>query len=437
MDNMIFALILFLITYILLLVFSKQRAYIAFGSATIFIVTKMMTINKIFTPEWMPNWNVLMMILGTMGVVALFIESNMPALLADYIIDKMPDIKWATIALSLFAGIISAFVDNVATVLMVAPVAVNIAKKLKISPVNMVIAIAISSNLQGAATLVGDTTSILLGAEANMNFAEFFVFQGKPSLFWVCQAGAITSALIMLFLFRKDKEKIHLKDRNKVTDYVPTILLLGTIILLIIASFLPFSDDIRNSVPINGIICIALFLIGLVRKLIKSEKLNLIIKELDFFTLILLFSLFIIIGGVEEAGIISEISKFIQNISGGNIFVIFTIMTFISVLLSAVIDNIPYVMTMLPVATAIASSLGVEPYVLYFGLVVGATLGGNITPIGASANIAGLGILRKEGHEVSVANFMRISVPFTIAAVLTGYILVWIIFRPSNLPFFG
>jgi Na+/H+ antiporter NhaD/arsenite permease-like protein len=180
-----------------------------------------------------------------------------------------------------------------------------------------------------------------------------------------------------------------------------------------------------------------LFAAGLIRNLFKGVKINKIILELDFFTLLLLFSLFVIIGGIEEVGIINEISVVIQNISGGNIFIIFTILTWISVALSAVIDNIPYVMTMLPVATAIAASLGVEPYVLYFGLVVGATLGGNITPIGASANIAGLGILRKEGYEVGVGKFMSISVPFTIAAVITGYILVWLIFKPAGLPFFG
>ena len=114
------------------------------------------------------------MIAGTMGIVSLFIESKMPALLADLIIEKMPNVKWAIVALALFAGIISAFVDNVATVLMVAPVAITISKKLKISPVNSIIAIAISSNLQGAATLVGDTTSILLGGHAGMNFLDFF-----------------------------------------------------------------------------------------------------------------------------------------------------------------------------------------------------------------------------------------------------------------------
>jgi len=106
-------------------------------------------------------------------------------------------------------------------------------------------------------------------------------------------------------------------------------------------------------------------------------------------------------------------------------------------MLSAVIDNIPYVMTMLPVVTMIAHSMGIAPYVLYFGLVVGATLGGNLTPIGASANIAGIGILRKEGHEVSVGTFMHISVPFTLSAVISGYIMTWLIFKPAGIPFFG
>ena len=115
---MIFALVLFLSTYVLLLLLPKYRAYIALATAAIFVVAGITTVGTIFTLDWIPNWNVLLMILGTMGVVSLFIESKMPALLADVIIDKMPNVLWATVALSLFAGLISAFVDNVATVLM-------------------------------------------------------------------------------------------------------------------------------------------------------------------------------------------------------------------------------------------------------------------------------------------------------------------------------
>lgn len=165
---------LFVATYILLLVFPKIRAYVALTSAALFVILGILPIGKVFGAV---DWNVILMIAGTMGIVALFIESKMPALLADLILAKIPNVKWAIISLSLFAGIISAFIDNVATVLIVAPVALTIAKKLNISPVPSIIAISISSNLQGAATLVGDTTSILLGGHAGMDFLDFFVYR--------------------------------------------------------------------------------------------------------------------------------------------------------------------------------------------------------------------------------------------------------------------
>jgi len=144
MDRtMLPALILFAATYVLMLVFSKYRPYIALGSALIFIVTGMLPLNEII-----PNidLNVLLMIAGTMGLVALFIESRMPELLADLVMEKVPNVQWAAVALALFAGVISAFVDNVATVLMVAPVALEICKKLKTNPVPFIIGIAVSSN---------------------------------------------------------------------------------------------------------------------------------------------------------------------------------------------------------------------------------------------------------------------------------------------------
>jgi len=419
---MTLAIILFAVTYVLLLVFPKYRAYIALVSAGIFVVSGILPIQNVFGAV---DWNVIMMIAGTMGIVALFIESQMPALLADMIIEKTPNVRWAIVALALFAGLISAFVDNVATVLMVAPVAVTIAKKLKISPVNSIIAIAISSNLQGAATLVGDTTSILLGGEAKMDFIDFFVYKGKPGLFFVVQIGAILSAIVLLVLFRKEKAAIATQERAVVTDYFPSILLLGTIVLLIMISFFPNKPDISN-----GLVCMSLLVIGVVRDLIKNRSVKVIsktFKEIDYFTLLLLAGLFIVIAGITEAGVVTKISEVFVSISGGNLFVIFSLLVWASVILSAFIDNIPYVATMLPVVTGIAIKMGIDPTLLYFGLIVGATLGGNLTPIGASANIAGLGILRKEGYEVKPLQFMKISVPFTIVAVLSGYLLVWFI----------
>ena len=425
---MTLAIVLFAITYVALLFFSKYRAYIALASAAIFVISGILPLGEVLGAV---DWNVIMMIAGTMGIVSLFIESNMPALLADLIIEKMPNVKWAIIALALFAGIISAFVDNVATVLMVAPVAVTIARKLKISPVNSIIAIAISSNLQGAATLVGDTTSILLGGHAGMNFLDFFVYKGRPGMFWVVQVGALVSTFVLMYLFRKDKSPLKAMERAKVTDYFPSVLLVGTVVLLILASLLP-KDGISPfvSAHINGLICVGLLVVGLLYDLIRNKNLKVLtstLMEIDYFTLLLLAGLFVVIGGITKAGVVDEISKLFVRVSGNNVFLIYTLIVWVSVLLSAFIDNIPYVATMLPVATGIASQLGIEPTLIYFGLLVGATLGGNMTPIGASANIAGLGILRKEGYEVKASQFMKISVPFTLAAVTSGYLLVWLI----------
>lgn len=416
------AILIFILTYILLLVFPKVRAYIALLSALTFVILGIVPMEKVL---YIIDWNVILMITGTMGIVTLFIKSQMPALLADLILERTPNVKWAIIALSLFAGVISAFIDNVATVLIVAPVALDIAKKLKISPVNSIIAIAVASNLQGSATLVGDTTSILLGGYAHLDFLDFFFFKGKIGLFWVVQAGALSATLVLLYIFRKDKQEIDSFNKTIVNDYFPTFLLLGMVLLLIIASFIPNTPD-----TINGIICMILLFIGLVRESIRGQSLKIVLRVLqaiDYFTILLLIGLFVIVGGLTEIGVVDDISKLFLRFSNDNIFVIYSIIVWISVLFSAFIDNIPYVATMLPVVTSISTSLNIEPYILYFGLIIGATLGGNLTPIGASANITAIGILNKDGAEVTTSDFMKIGVPFTLVAVITGYIMVWVL----------
>lgn len=380
------------------------------------------------------DWNVIMMIAGTMGTVYLFIESKMPQLMSDILISKMPNVKWKVVALSLFAGIVSAFVDNVATVLMIAPVALAFCKKLNISPVSSIICIAVSSNLQGAATLVGDTTSILLAKAANLDFSDFFVTEGKPGMFWVVEAGAVMSALIILFMFRKDTGKVDFNGRTKVEDKFPTFLLVGTVVTLIAVSFIPYKDAVAPGQLYkpditNGIICIAYFLIGVIRELMRknTELIKNAFKEIDYYTIVLLAGLFVVIGGVKNAGVINVLGSAIASMGSGSKFLVYTIIVWMSVLLSAFIDNIPYTATMLSIVPVIAAELGMEPTLLYYGLLCGATLGGNLTPIGASANIAGIGILRKEGYEVKSTTFMKFGVPFTLAAVVTGYLLLWFI----------
>ena len=425
---MIPAIVLFALTYVLMLIFSKYRPYIALGSALLFIVSGMLPLGEVIPSL---DFNVILMIAGTMGLVALFIESKMPALLADIIMEKVPNVQMAVVALALFAGVISAFVDNVATVLMVAPVALEICKKLKINPVPFIISIAVSSNLQGAATLVGDTTAILLGSALDMSFLDFFWYKGKPSMFFVVELGAVISAFIVAFVFRKERKiKLSGKDGNSsrmvVTDYVPTVLLVGAIVLLIGASFIPNKPDVTN-----GAICTVLMVIGILYIGIKkkdSKAMLLPLKAIDFNTIGLLVGLFLMIGGITHMGVIDALANLLAKAGGGNVFLLYTVIVWASVVISAFIDNIPYVATMIPVIAGIAATLQIDPTPLYFGLLSGATLGGNITPIGASANITGIGILRKAGYEVKNGDFFRIGIPFTLAAVIPAYICIWLLF---------
>lgn len=418
------ALLIFIVVYVLLLLLPNYRAISALAAAGIFILLGIVPLGE---AAEVIDWNVLLMLAGTMGTVDLFIRSNMPNRLSDRLVSLLPSVKWLIIALALFAGLVSAFVDNVATVLMLAPVGMAIARKLGISPVAPILAIAVSSNLQGAATLVGDTTSILLGGHMGLDFMDFFAYEGRPGMFWVVELGALATVPVMLFLFRKEKGKLYGTELTPVTDYLPTVLLGGTVITLIAASFIPNKPDITN-----GVICMAYFLAGLAVE-VGSGRLNRsltadVLKAIDYETLELLAGLFLVIRGIERVGIIDDLSRIIARLGGGNLFLTYTIVVWASVLISAFVDNIPYTATMLPVVGGVAASLGVDQAVLCFGLLTGATLGGNLTPVGASANIAACGILRREGCEVSTGQFMRIGVPFTLVAVMTGYLLVWLFF---------
>ena len=421
---MIPAIILFAVTYVLMMIFEKFRPYIALASGLIFILTGMLPLHEIWGSI---DWNVILMIAGTMGLVALFVESRMPELLADLIMAKVPNVMWAAVALSLFSGAISAFVDNVATVLMVAPIALEICKKLKTNPVPFIIAIAVSSNLQGAATLIGDTTAIMLGSAMDLSFLDFFWYQGKPSIFVAVELGAVLSALILMVLFRKEKQPIPKAEaRTKVTDFIPTILLLSALGLLVVASFIP-----EKPAETNGLICCTLLLIGLIIRLVQKKRLSCLLdplKEIDFTTIGILLGLFLMIGGISAQGVITAIADLLAQTGGGNIFLLYTIIVWGSVVISAFIDNIPYVATMLPIIGGIAAALNVDPTPLYFGLLCGATLGGNCTPIGASANITGIGILRKAGCTVKNKDFFRIGIPFTLAAIIPAYIYIWLVY---------
>ena len=211
-----------------------------------------------------------------------------------------------------------------------------------------------------------------------MTFVDFIWFKGKPGIFFGVELGAVASVLVLLFIFRNERNPLVPIERTEVKDYFPSVLLVSMVLLLIAASFVPSTGVAFVDENMNGFIVMLLLLVGLVRKLIQTKSfrsLGATVKEIDYFTLLLLASLFLIIGSIKNAGVIDEIANLIKKAGGGNAFAVYTIIVWLSVLFSAFVDNIPYVATMLHVVASLASGLGLEaPYVLYFGLLTGRPL---------------------------------------------------------------
>ena len=237
----IFVLAVFILTYVAIIALPKFKV-LSVGVAAVLTVGAVAIFGgeSVLDALASVDFNVILMLVGIMLTVGMFSESGMPSRLADGLMSKMSSSLPAIIVLVVLSGVVSAFIDNVATVLMLAPIGLAVAKKADISPVPVIIGIAVSSNLQGAATLVGDTTSIMLGGFADMSFFDFFFLNGKPSIFFSVEIGALLTVPVLYFLFRKDNKKISIEKENvKVTSIVPTVLLLLNVVLLVVTSFIP------------------------------------------------------------------------------------------------------------------------------------------------------------------------------------------------------
>ena len=448
----IFILILFILTYVGIIAMPKFKPHITGVAALIASVACAISGHMLWHSAVTEaiNYNVVMMLVGIMITVGLFSESNMPNKLADAIITKIPNAMWILVILSVLSGVISAFVDNVATVLMLAPIGLAVAKKTNVNPIPVLISIAVSSNLQGAATLVGDTTSVMLGGELGMGFMDFFFMDGKLSIFWAVEFGMLLTIPVLIFIFRKNNTKFKIESEDiKVSTMFPTWMLILNIATLVVISFVTLPEGFISE-NINGLVCLIFGIICIVYHLIWNKKKvvetvnedgsvstsyvggvkdswKTIFGTIDYTTVLFLVFLFVLICAVDSVGIIADIANFFGWVgSEGSIFLLYTLIVFGSVLISAFIDNIPYVATMLPVIGA----LGYEGNVftlLCFGLLCGATLGGNITPVGASANVVAIGMLNKEGYNVKSSDFFKIGIPFTLVAVLGGYALIYLV----------
>jgi Na+/H+ antiporter NhaD/arsenite permease-like protein len=422
-----------LVVYGLVIAFPNQKAIISLSGAALVIILGfsdpsggfLADLKKAFLVDL--NWNVLFMYIGTLFLAELFIYSEVPAVAAEAIVDHAPSTGWAIALVCLFTGLLSAFVENVATVLVVAPIAIEISKKVKAPLTPVMILLALNANLQGTATLIGDPPSMIFASAAGYSFMDFFFRDGKISIFFFVEAGALVAFLFCLFMFRAHKEKAPIIHEHKVESWVPTVLLC----LLVLG--LALSPIFARGFPLAaGLICMLFAALGYVwyRFFRKESRDNVkaIITGLDWESMAFLSGIFIVLGALSASGALTIVAGALVPILKLSPLLAFVAIVLISVLISGFIDNVPCIMLMLPVIASLAGKAGYDPTVLYFGLLIGACLGGNVTPFGASANIVVMGVLKKNGETVSFGRFVKFGLPFTLittAAAATFAYLVW------------
>jgi Na+/H+ antiporter NhaD/arsenite permease-like protein len=415
----VICLAIFIVTYVAIVVFHRYKFLIAWVGVGFILLFGILAPVKVLHHI---NWNILGIFWGSLVVAELFIYSKIPAYIAEITIDRSKNLVWAIIWLSAFSGIISAFVENVATVLIVAPIAFEVSRKLRVSPVPFILGICLSANLQGTATLVGDPPSMILASYTRMTFNDFFFFQGRPSLFFAVEFAAVVSLIVLYYLNRKHREPIQPITPEKIVSLFPGLLLVGLILALAIASFSAGFMDY-----LGGLVCLIFGVIGIIWSFFTAKvKTFHVLKDTDWETLFFLAAIFVIIGSLTEAGTTTFLAQSIGKLTSGNLVVTYVILVVFSVIISAFVDNVPYFTAMAGIVPMLASSYGYPVYLLLFGTIIGTTVGGNITPIGASANIVAVGLLKKQGYDINFSQFARIGLPFTVFAVIASALFIWL-----------
>jgi len=421
----------FIASYLLFFLFPKHRHKVAVVSVILLFLFGW------FSGKFLPvrivravNWNVMGIFVGTLVLADLFTYSRTPAVLAESLVNRASSAGLAILFICILSSAISAFVENVATVLIVAPVAFAVCERVKINPSLPIIGIAISSNLQGTATLIGDPPSMLLAGYAKMGFNDFFIYRGRPGIFFAVQIGAVFSFLALWLIFRKYKQNVQVVKVEKVKVWTPVFLLTAMVVLLAFSSLIDPGFGFAA-----GMICMILAAAGIAWYVfLEKGKSGPLLKNLDWQTAIFLMGIFILVGGLEAFGWIDRTAEGLGRLIGRNRLLAFFVIVSGSVMISAFVDNVPYLAAMIPVAQRLADGLGhatgagaSDRSLLLFGLLIGSCLGGNITPVGASANIVGVGLLKKRGYVVTFREFVGVGLPFTLAAIVPSAVFLWLI----------
>ncbi len=447
MVSQIFAIVIFVLMFALIIMDKIPRHWVTLGCglAAIIIVfaicmrspnaiIETLNIKSIFTTEFWHtsgkgsesssgiNWATIIFIAGMMVMVEGMAKAGFFRWLCLTIAKAVKyKVMPILVTFMIMSAVLSMFIDSITVILFLAAVTVELSQLLKFSPVPMVLAEIFCANLGGSATMCGDPPNIIIGTALGYSFADFLTNTGLI-------AGIALIAIIIFFFFAFKKDLTANKDEkidpstfpnpgdaieNKKDFIVSTIIFIIAIVLLVTHA------QTGLTVAFIGVV------IALITLITSFKHIGVILKKVDYKTLLFFVGLFVVVGGLEQTGVLEMIASFIEKVCGGNVFAMVLIIMWISAIASAFVDNIPFAATMVPVIKSLAATtVGAQLPVLAYALSIGTDIGGSATPIGASANVVGTSVISKAGHPVGWGKYCKTAIPATAIVLIIAMIVI-------------
>ncbi|ADI25619.1 ArsB/NhaD family transporter [Geobacillus sp. C56-T3] len=423
-----FAIAVFLITYAMIIAEKIHRAVIALLGAALMVIFGIVDAEKAFTHHI--EWGTITLLIGMMILVGITSKSGF----FQYMAIKAAKLAKGSpvrilIMLSLLTGLLSAFLDNVTTVLLVVPVTFSITRMLQVNPVPYLISEVLLSNIGGTATLIGDPPNIMIGSANKQLDFNAFLFNLTPVVIVI----AIITLALLAFIYRKqlktDPTLIQKLMELRDADYIQDAKLMRKSVAVLGLTILGFI--FHSAIHVDAAIIAMTGAVALMLIAVPEHEIEDVFHSIEWGTIFFFAGLFVLVGGLVDIGLIKSLAEKTLEVTGGDISTAAYFILWLSGIASATIDNIPFVATMIPLIQDMAVGMGLSPDapqidVLWWALSLGACLGGNGTLIGASANVIVAGMASREGHGFTYMDFLKIGAPLTLIALLLSHAYLWL-----------
>jgi Na+/H+ antiporter NhaD/arsenite permease-like protein len=426
-SSAIIALLTFLITYGILATEKINRTIVVGAGSLVLLILGVLNLNQAINYV---NWETIGLLFGMFIIVVVLSDSGFFSYLAFVLAKKLKyNPQTMLIVFPLLAGLLASFVDSITVMLFLAALTIEIAKIVRFDPAPLVVAEVVIANTGGASTLIGDPPNVILGTQLGFGFSEFVVNNGPI---------AVVAALLsvgVLFLMQRNKvaPSAEIDDsalsaiRPERTITNKRMLRLGIGALLVAVALLISHGYIQQVYNIPITVALAALIPAFVLLLVGGRETEAVVKKVDYDVLLFFIGLFIIVGGLEKTGVIGMLANGLVSIAAGNNAVLLSLLLWGSALVSGVIDNVPFALTMSYVIREISFVPSVlATSIMVWAVSLGTDIGGNLTPIGASANVVAYSSLEKHGRRIGWVRWIKITAPPTLVALMLCNLLVYI-----------